>query len=346
VKGLGGRLEDLSRQARKGQRETSAKLADAAGTIRDKKLPERILQGNPLLESGYNELLKGREEFIRGNLEELARQVEAARGSLGSSREAKLEDAVNRSRALAEGLESLGERLRSAQTGQPGARGRPSGKGTEAGRSQQAPGRQGERGGGQPPGRGEPGAQAGSEQGQPGAQGSGGAEPGASAQAGAASRGQGEPGRQQTQGGAGGRPSGDIRGLSGNSFGPPVGAGGVADEDYRQLRREIQERLGDAQGLGRVLDRDPTRTRNLEQVIEALRRLDGARNYSDPEEVARLRAAITAMRQVELDLSRELAATSQREKYYSSDDNGAPAGYRRLVEEYYKALARTRSRRP
>jgi hypothetical protein len=75
-------------------------------------------------------------------------------------------------------------------------------------------------------------------------------------------------------------------------------------------------------------------------VIEALRRLDGPRNYSDPEEVARLKAAIESMRQLELDLSRDLARLTGKEKYFSSEDNEAPSGYKRLVEEYYKALAK------
>jgi hypothetical protein len=331
LKNLGTKLDDLSRQARKTQRETSTKLSDASGIIRDKKLPERVMQGNQLLESGYYDFIKGREEFIRGNLEELARQLESARGSLGQSREGKLEDAVNRSRQLAEGLESMQQRMRNLQQQrgrggqkgqQAGQQGQQPGQGQQAGQQGQAQGQgQGQQGGGQPGQPGQQGGQQGQQAGNPQASGGG-------------------PGQQNAQNPAGGRPSGDVAGLTGNSSGPPLGTGVYSDENYRQLRREVQQRLTDAAELRRLMDRNPTQTRNLEAVIETLRRLDGPRNYSDPEEIARLKAAIEKMRQLELDLSRDLARLTQKDKYFYSDDNEAPSSYRRLVDEYYKALAR------
>src|SRR5439155_7413251 len=139
---------------------------------------------------------------------------------------------------------------------------------------------------------------------------------------------------------SGGKPGGDVRGLTANSVGPPTGLGPYGDEANRQLRREFHERLGDAQELRRIFDRHSTQWQNLEQIIEGLRRLDNARNYSDPDEVARLKQAIDLLRQVELDLGRDLSRIVQKEKYFYSDDNDAPTNYKRLVEEYYKSLAR------
>jgi hypothetical protein len=136
----------------------------------------------------------------------------------------------------------------------------------------------------------------------------------------------------------------DARGLTQNSLAPPIGVGRYADEDMRQLSREAQERLLDAQELRRLLDRNSSQMKNLEDVIERLRSLDDARKYNDPEESVRLREAIDLLRQVEIDLSRDLARLIQKEKFLYADDDEAPSAYRKLVEEYYKALARGRPR--
>jgi Xaa-Pro aminopeptidase len=313
LKSLGSELDNLSRQARRTQREASTKLADASGTIRDKRLSERILQGNQYLENEYYDFLKGREEFIRGNMEELARQLESARNNLGQTREGKLEETVNKTRQLAEGLESMERRLRNARQGSRGNRSQ---------QQQQQSGREGQQ------------SPSGAQQSSEGAQGQRGEQGGSE---GRGSRNQQGSERAGTQGG---QPGGDVRGLTGNAYGPPIGVGPHSDEELRRLRRETQERLGDAQELRRLMDRNSTQMQNLAQVIEALRRLDSARNYSDPEEIARLKQAIDLLRQVELDLSRELDRLTQKDKYFFSEDNEAPANYRKLVEEYYKALAK------
>ena len=112
LKNLADQIDDLSRQARAGQRETSARLAEASGTIRDRRLPERILSSSQLLQNGLYDFAKAREGYIRAGLEELNRQMESARNSVGQSREGKLEDAYSKARQLAEGLESMQQRLR------------------------------------------------------------------------------------------------------------------------------------------------------------------------------------------------------------------------------------------
>jgi hypothetical protein len=128
--------------------------------------------------------------------------------------------------------------------------------------------------------------------------------------------------------------------LTGNATAPPVGVGPYSDEDMRQLRREFQQRMGDASELRRLMDRNSTSLQNLDQVIEALRRLDNSRNFNDPEEIARLKGAIDTLRGVEADLARDLSRLTQKDKYFYSDDNQAPSSYKKLVDEYYKALAK------
>ncbi len=318
LKGLGAQLEELSRQSRKDQKEASARLGDAAGIIRDKRLAERIQSNNQLLQGGYYDPIKGREEFIRGNLEEIARQLESAKGSLGQTPEGKLEEAVNKARQLAEGLESMQQRLAGRQGSPRGQQGR------QQGQQQGEQGRQGSPGETGEPGRSGEDRQAQSAQGTP------------------------QPGQREgsSPGGPGTNPSGgssaDGRSMSGDAFGPPTGVGRYSDEDLRQLRRETQQRMMDAQELRRLLDRNPTQMKNLEQVIGSLRNIDSGRDYRDPERVAQLRNAIELLRQVELDLSRDLSRLTQKDKYFYSDDSEAPSSYKKLVEEYYKALAKGR----
>ncbi len=314
LKGLGEKIESLSREARKTQKETSSRLNDAVGAIRDKKLPERILSNNQLLQNGYLDFAKGREELIRGGLEDLNRQLEAARNSIGQTKEGKLEDAANKARQLAEGLESTRQRLREMQRlagGQNGSKADPT----------QQPGQQGQQG------------QSPSSQAQAGQQ--------AGSQGGQGETRQGQRG-MNPQTGRSGMPGRDARDLPGNLSGPP-GLGPHRDEGDRQLGRELQQRLMDAQDLRRLLDRNSTDTQHLDQVIEDLRRMGQFSRYSDPDLVARLKSSIDRLRQLELDLNRELSRLTQKEKYFYAEDSEAPSDYRKLVEDYYKALAKSKS---
>jgi len=125
-----------------------------------------------------------------------------------------------------------------------------------------------------------------------------------------------------------------------DATGPPTGIGPHRDEDQRQLQRETEERLVDAEALRKWLDRNPTEQRNLERVIQALRAMDAAGGQPDPGQIAALKRAVELMRQVEQELALELDRLSNRERYLYAEDNEAPPAYRRLVEEYYKAIAR------
>ena len=276
LKALADQLDDLSRQARAGQREASARLAEASGTINDRRLPERILSSSQLLRNGLYDFAKARADSIRAGLEELKKQVESARNSVGQSREGRLEEAYNRARELAEGLESMQQRMGAHEEHQS-SNGRTSGR---EGKTRTAEAKK----------------------------------PTAAA----------------------------SQGLDRGTTGLPADIGGYHDEEVRQLRREFQQRLTDAEELRRLLDRSTTRIENLDAVISALRLMQGTRRYGDPEEMARLGSAIDLLRQVELDLGRERDRLLGKSEYQQADDNDAPQDYRELVEEYYKALARGR----
>jgi hypothetical protein len=314
LKNLEDQVQNLSRQARRNQKETSGKLADAAEGIRDKRLPERILSGNSLIQNGFYEGQKQREDFIRNGLEDLRKQLELARDSLGQSKEGKMEDAANRARQLAEGLESMQQRLREGPNGQVRE---------NSGSRQNQQGRQPQ---------GQQSGQAQSAQGQEGRQ--------ASGAQGTLRNGPGQNPQNPESGNP--TPEADLRNPSGNTSGAPVGLGQYGDEDIRQLQREFGQRLADAQELRRLLDRNSTQMENLDRAIESLRRAGDPRNYNDPEQIARLKAAIDFTRKIEVALSRDLENLNRDEKYFYAQDNEAPADYQKLVEEYFKSIAKSR----
>ncbi len=73
-----------------------------------------------------------------------------------------------------------------------------------------------------------------------------------------------------------------------------------------------------------------------------MRRAGDYQDYRNPEQIATLKQAIDYMRQVEFDLVRDLDRINQKEKYLFAEDNEAPAAYQKLVEEYYKAIAKSK----
>ena len=308
LENLRSQIEDLSQTARRNRSETRRQLAEASRLIREKRLADRIRQGGMLLDRGRLDTLRNREEFVRSGLQELRKQLESARDSVGQTTEGRLAEALEQTRSLADGLESMRQRLR--QPGQQGgeqARGRREGNNaTETGKGRNSSGqnetqRQQQAG---PPGEG----RGSSDQGNP----------------------------------AGGPGSRDVRGLSRNAYGPPVGMGPYGDDAGRQFRSEIQQRILDVQELRRLLDRETNEGRNLENVLQQLRRLNATSEGIDPRDLIRLEKSIDLLHGLEEDLSRELARMGHKDRYFYSEDNQAPAEYQKLVEEYYKALARGR----
>jgi hypothetical protein len=315
VKNLEKQIQNLARQARKTQKETGNKLSNAAGAIQDNRLSERIMSGNALIQNGFYESQKPREDLIRNGLDEVNRQLKGAQSSLGQTKEGKIEDAANRARQLAEGLESMQRRMRGMQgSAQP--------QGDRSGRQQAQQGQQAQRG-------------------QQERQSQSGRRSGSGSDRSSMSDDRGSRG-QASQDRPGGRPNSevDMQGPSRNSLGPPLGIGTPRNEEDRQLSREFQQRLTDAQELRRLLDRNSTQMENLDKVIESLRQADNG--HDNPEQIARLKAAIDSMRKVELDLARDLEILNQKDKYLLTEDNEAPSTYRKLVDEYYRSLAKSK----
>jgi hypothetical protein len=121
-----------------------------------------------------------------------------------------------------------------------------------------------------------------------------------------------------------------------------IGPRGVSSDDARQLRNEVRQRLAEAQALRQQLSRDGRDVSQLDEVIRGLRALGGDEVWGDGENLRRLQAAVVDnLKQYEFGLRREVLG-AERERLFLSGTDEVPEGFRKLVEEYYRALSRER----
>jgi len=158
VEALAADAERLAREARRDQPGAAGKVGEAAQTIRDARIRDKVLYSKQLMRDQSGQVTKNFEDQIGSNLDDVAERLRAATGALTESAEARRDRALEQARELVRGLESLRERV-----GQRG--GGAEGQGGQSGSA--AGGQQGQ--GGQP-GQGQPGGAA---DGNPGGGGSG-----------------------------------------------------------------------------------------------------------------------------------------------------------------------------
>jgi hypothetical protein len=83
--------------------------------------------------------------------------------------------------------------------------------------------------------------------------------------------------------------------------------------------------------------------RQLDEVIERLKQLADGRMEGDAQTAALLKSeVIEPLRQLELEISRQLQQQSGRTNLRLRDEGAAPERYRRAVEEYYRRLSGAR----
>lgn len=129
-------LDRLSRESRGEQRDASRKLQEAANSIRDDKLREKIRYSRGVIQGRSTDYARNFEEQIGDDIETLTEKLEEARAAIGESRERRLARTLEETRDLARSLESLDERVReSAQRAAEQARRAESGQGGEGERS-------------------------------------------------------------------------------------------------------------------------------------------------------------------------------------------------------------------
>ena len=123
------------------------------------------------------------------------------------------------------------------------------------------------------------------------------------------------------------------------------GRGSYSQQDVRQYTREFRERRAEAERLRRQLGAAGADTRELDRAIGRMRDLESDRIYDDPAEVARLHAAvIQGLKAYEFALRRQLEG-GEKERLHLGGSEDVPAGFRQLVEEYYRSLS-TSGRKP
>ena len=292
-------IDRLASAARADQREASDRLREAATTIRDDKLKERVRYSRGLIGVQDREFTNEFEAETTRIVEELQEELERAGGAIGENQADRRAEALDRARDLSRGVESLSRRL-----GERGDQG------------QQGQGQQGQQGQGQ--------------QGQ--------------GQEGQGQQGQGQQGGQQGGQGGGDGQIGQDRGGFGTQGGYSGSRlGRLSRGDIRQFRSEARQRIQEAIELQRILEEEDLNQQRLGEVIGALRQLDREDVYLDLAELNRLQSQIVeGLKQLEFGLRRELEGEGQDRVFVSGSDE-VPTGFRRLVEEYYRALSRTPS---
>ena len=320
VANLESHLDRMAREGRSEQKEASRKIQDAANSIRDSKLKEKIRYSKGVVQGRSPEYAQNFENLIGEDVENLRQKLEDAAGSIGKSEETKVTEAIDQTRDLVRNLESLSERIR--ERGQQGQQGqqekrrglKPGGQGEQSREGQEGQSSQGEVSDGQREG------SEGSESRQAGSQ-SGGSDPTGS----------------QEEGG------GEAFLGSGSPNGPNYQPGAFSTEEVRQLRREFRERVKDAENLRRELARQNLDVPDLAEIIRRMEEFERKQIFLNPLGLEKLEEDVLAdLKQFEYWLRRELEGIGEEQLYLAGSDQ-VPADYRQLVEEYFRSLSRSKN---
>jgi hypothetical protein len=319
---LQDQLEKLANGTRGNDKAVARKLDEAAGSITDKRIREMIRYTKNQLQGSPSEYARGIESQIGANLEGLQKKIGEAAAAFGQAdKQNALDKAVDKTRDLVRGIESLDQRMRDRATqGRQGQDG-------QQGREGQQQGRDGQEG------------RAGQQQGQQGQQGQGGQ------QGGDSPGGDAEGGSEQADGRAGG-----------NQFGGPAGAawgggywggdarwwnGRFTPDDVRQFRNDLRQWQADAQDLRRRLSQAGVDPRELDAILRDLRGLDDEQRFVDGRSLAELQAAVLdRMKRFEFNLRKKADDNGQELALSGSDE--VPAAFRTSIEEYYRQLSKRR----
>ncbi|MGE4056691.1 MAG: DUF4175 family protein, partial [Vicinamibacterales bacterium] len=312
VNDLQRQIEGIANEARRDDRQAARALDEAAGSIADNRIREKIRYTRNTLAGNRNDYARAMEQDIARNLEALEEKLGQAAEAFGEAEaQNALDRALEQTRDLVRGMESLDQRMRDrAERGQDGREGQAGQQGEQGQQGQQ----------------GQAGQQAqNGQQGQQGQQG----------QAGQQGQQGGQPGQGNAQAGGG-----DMAG--GSQFGAGGYAGGwrggpYTEDDVRQFRRELEEWQRDGQALRQALQNAGMDPRELDGILRDLRNLSSEQNFVDPRSLQDLQsAALDRLKQFEFNLRREADGGNQPLSLSASDE--VPAGFRDAIAEYYRSL--------
>jgi hypothetical protein len=117
------------------------------------------------------------------------------------------------------------------------------------------------------------------------------------------------------------------------------GTGRFTSEQVRQFRGETRQRTADAEALRRLLSQQKIDTKEIDEIIKGLRKLDDESAYSNADTLARLEQSVTDnIKRFEYTLRRKLDGNANQVFLSGTDD--VPEQYRKLVEQYYRSLSK------
>ena len=161
VADLERQIDSTSAEFRREERSASASLQDAANSIRDNKLKEKIRYTKGVIRSRASDTARAFEDQITNDIEDLREHLRAAADAVGNTEGDAMTEALDQTRDLMRGLESLEQRMwqeDQAQDGQPGQQGEDGQQAQNGQQGQQGQrGQQGQQGGGGQQGGDQPG---------------------------------------------------------------------------------------------------------------------------------------------------------------------------------------------
>jgi hypothetical protein len=118
------------------------------------------------------------------------------------------------------------------------------------------------------------------------------------------------------------------------------GANRLPQNEARQVEREMEQRLRDAQALRADLAKQGVDVSALDRAMEALARAASQDKLEDAKSGGELRAqVIDGLKAYEFALRRSLEGKDQPQ-VLSGRTGDVPAEFRAYVEEYYRSIAR------
>jgi hypothetical protein len=371
VRQLESQLDRMRRDSQKDRPDASRKMGEAVQSMRENRLADKM-QATPriarALAQGRTspEYVKQFESDVTGNVEEMRQKVnEAAGASRGQGDGQAAGKSLDRARDLVRSQESLSERMRqrrlgqggnqqdSSQAGAQGARGAQGNQQGQTGQQGQQQGAQGRQNGQQ--GQGQAGQQGQNGQGQRGQQGQNGQngqaqqgqQGGQQGQGQGQGQGQAQQGQGQGQQGQGGQMGGsgqnDQQGPGGRLGGNGQGGtpnGQLSADDIRQFSREFREQRQSAEALKRELQQLGVDPSDLNRMIEQMRQLESGKNYDNPASVERLQdSLIEGLKAFEFALRRQVEGADKGRPVLGGSGD-VPAGFRQMVDEYYRSLSK------
>jgi len=310
LKRLEQQMQQAARDLAGSERRAASRLREALGELQQNEIETRMRYNNDLLRRGYGAYVPQREGPVTQGLNQLRDQLRQARAAVdrAAPERGNQEQALARLEQLRSRLEEMTGRRDQGQNGQAGGRGQTGSQG-----------RSGERG----------------------TQGGGGGGGGRDAL--------GEryaDGRSlDRQGGV--RYQDDLRGFDrsamnrGDWRAAPIPQG-AREGTEADLARLYQESMRDLAALRDSLSGTPAGTRDIQDLLAELRKLDPTRFPGNPELLERIRTQVLpALEQMELQLRRQLE-DQEGGLVRTPTGEPIPQGYAEAVAEYFRRLGKSK----